>query len=117
MPKIDPEVELTPMENLVVEVLVARYRLGEKVWSFDPSVGKSVATLAKKGYVRQLSRKRGNLLSVALTDEAVALNLSYDYVPSIAADNPALATAFESVTDEAKQIRARLNPENEPQMV
>lgn len=117
MPKIDPEVELTTIENLVVEVLVARYRLGEKVWSFDPSVGKSVSSLVKKGYVRQLSRKPGNLLSVALTKEAVALNLSYDYVPSIAADNPELAAAFTSVTDGAKQMRDDLYTANEPQMV
>lgn len=109
MARIDPEVELTPLENLVVEVLVARYRLGEPSWSFDNSVTKTLNALAKKGYVKQLPHRPGNPVSASLTDEAIALNLSHDYVPTIAANNPELTEAFKAITENARGIKARLN--------
>lgn len=113
VPKLDTEAMLTAMENLMLEVLIARYRLGHESWSFDPTMAKQVSTLAKKGYVKELSRKRGEYLHVKLTDEAIAFELGHDYVPPIAKDNPALADAFRAVTERINSSTQDNQPEKE----
>jgi len=41
----------TPTEELILEVLQARIRLGEDIWTFDSRLGPSVAKLEAKGLV------------------------------------------------------------------
>lgn len=105
---IDPVVGLTPTENLVLELLIARRRLGERIWTFDSTVRKQVESLAVKGYVGELHGIVPMTVRAMLTDEAIAMFLTYDYVPPIAAGNPELSAVFKTVTEEAEQIKRRL---------
>jgi hypothetical protein len=45
-----------PTQHLVMEVLAARYRLGEPFWPFPQNCSKAVDALAEKGLVRILKR-------------------------------------------------------------
>jgi hypothetical protein len=104
---------LTPTETLVLELLIARYRLGEKLWTFDSNVGKQVESLAVKGYVVPLNGIVPKTVRAMLTDDAVAKYLTYDYVPPIAENNPELADVFRGITRDAEKVRQRLDAESE----
>lgn len=43
--------KLTPTEDLILEVLAARYRLGENLWTFDTSTRPSALKLESKGLI------------------------------------------------------------------
>lgn len=45
---------LTPTEGLVMEVLAARYRLGENLWTFDSRNVGTIRRLARKGLVEEI---------------------------------------------------------------
>lgn len=42
---------LTPSEDLAIDVLMARYRLGERLWTFESRHKKTLEGLAEKGLV------------------------------------------------------------------
>lgn len=44
--------KLTPTQDLIMEVLVARVRLGEPFWHFERRNGPALRGLAEVGYVR-----------------------------------------------------------------
>lgn len=45
------EIILTPSEDLAIDVLLARYRLGENLWTFESRHKKTLDKLAARGYV------------------------------------------------------------------
>lgn len=102
---INPEVGLSPTETLILELLIARFRLGELVWTLDSTVKKQVESLAVKGYVGQLNGIVPLTVRARLTDEAIAMFLTYDYVPPIAAGNPELTEVFKAVTADAVKLK------------
>lgn len=104
---INPEVGLTPTETLILELLIARFRLGERLWTLDSSVRKQVESLASKGYVGELNGMVPQTVRAMLTEEAIAQFLSYDYVPPIAKGNPALIAVFKEVTAEAELLKVK----------
>jgi hypothetical protein len=106
---IDPVVELTPTENLILELLIARFRLGEKLWTFDSSVSKQVDSLSRKGYVLPLNGIVPKTVRAMLTEEAIAKFLTYDYVPPIADGNPDMTAAFRGITEGAAKLKESLS--------
>lgn len=60
--------QLTPTEELVLEVLQARMRLGENVWTFSTQVGPAISRLQAKGLVDQKSGIVEDTLLVWPTD-------------------------------------------------
>lgn len=79
-----PEVEeLTPMQELVVEVLGARYRLGEHVWTLSSRVRPTLKALAAMGYLGYKSGIVEGTCLAWLTPEGVAKTLDASYVPPI----------------------------------
>lgn len=76
---------LTPSEDLVLEVLAARYRLGENAWTFKTRHGKALSGLVSKGLVWTKPGVIHQTLLAALTDEGRAAVLSPTYVPPRAA--------------------------------
>ena len=80
------EVSLTPTEELVVEALTARYRLGELLWPFSARVGKALKGLADKGIIAYQSAPVENYYNVWFTDEGKKRYLSYNYTPPILRD-------------------------------
>lgn len=103
--RINESAKLTPTETLILEVLTARYRMGEKLWTFDSNVKHSVETLSGKGWVIAMSGQVERTVRAALTEEAVGKLISYDYVPPIARDNEELAPAFYDIIAKAKRLR------------
>ncbi len=61
---------LTPTEELMVEVLVARVRTGESLWTFHKKFANTAKTLATKGYVLWKSGVVDNTILVWFTGEA-----------------------------------------------
>lgn len=72
---------LTPSENLIMEVLIARARLGEMLWTFDSNVKHHLASLEEKGAVMVLNGIVPKTVRAGLSDEAVVALLSFNYSP------------------------------------
>jgi hypothetical protein len=62
---------LTPSQELVIEVLTARYRLGETFWTFSTKHSKAIRGLEDAGHVHAHSGGTENTLRVALTSSAL----------------------------------------------
>lgn len=77
---------LTPMQQLVLEVLGARLRLGHEVWTFTRSdaLTKALRALAAAGYLGWKSGVVQGTALVWLTDAGRWLILDPQYVPPIA---------------------------------
>jgi hypothetical protein len=59
---------LTPTQELVMDVLAARHRLGDTLWTFSSSAGKAVKTLAAAGLVNEMHGITENTIRASLTD-------------------------------------------------
>lgn len=102
---IDKDVVLTPTEDLVVEVLVARYRLGEVLWTFDSKVSKQIKSLEKKGIVNSMHGIVENSVRASFTDAGFAKYCSYDYHAPIGKDNPVVAEKLSEISRKAQKIQ------------
>lgn len=72
---------LTPTEDLILEVLAARYRLGETIWTFDSRLTRQIDSLATKGLVSTMSGIVERTIRASLTDEGLREAVSPNYVP------------------------------------
>lgn len=80
------EEKLTPTEELVAEVLIARYRLGEPCWTFSRASSRpAIRSLAEKGYVtyKEGTSADSKATLVWLTDKGKVEWLTYKYVAPI----------------------------------
>lgn len=77
------EIALTPTEDLVVEVLVARHRLGESHWTFDARHKRAIESLDSKGLVVPMSGTIERTVRAYLTIEGVTRYVSPRYVPPV----------------------------------
>lgn len=66
----DVEVALTPTEEVIIEALVARWRLGEQLWTFRSSLRQAANKLVEKGLVHDLGSTTGQDIRLRLTDAA-----------------------------------------------
>lgn len=73
------ETELTPTEDLLIEVLAARHRTGETVWTFATTHARTVRILAEKGLVAWKSGVIEKTILVWLTDDGRAYALDEEY--------------------------------------
>lgn len=71
---------LSPTQELVLEVLAARYRLGETLWPFTTKLTPSVRTLEALGLVWWKSGVVERTIQVGLTDAGVKEMLGLTYV-------------------------------------
>jgi hypothetical protein len=65
---------LTPTEYLVLDVMVARYRLGDDGWTFPTQVGPALARLATRGYVDYKSGVVQHTLQAWFTDKGASFS-------------------------------------------
>lgn len=87
---------LTPTQELMMEVLLARHRLGEHWWTFTSSAANRVAAswLKRKGLVSIAGGQTARTFRVSLSEEGKDL-LDEDYVPPILRkDNPRTPRTF-----------------------
>lgn len=77
---------LTPMQQLVMEVLAARYRLGHQLWTFTNSSGLSqaVKVLRLTGYIETMPGVIENTIRISLTSHGKTLVLDPEYAPPVA---------------------------------
>lgn len=99
--------DFTPSEELVMEVLVARWRLGERLWTFSSRQRKAIQSLAAKGYVNIINGNVVRTVRASLTEKAIAENLTYNYIPPVA-DTKKLKKKFKKITKEAKSLKRKL---------
>lgn len=62
--------KFTPTEELILDLLVARHRLGEDSWPISTRLKTAVLSLEKSGYVIWRSGPMPSTLSVTLTAKA-----------------------------------------------
>lgn len=70
------EYSLTPSEELVLEVLVARHRLGETLWTFDARLTKQIESLADLGYVMPMNGVVEKTVRASLTPVGIKILVS-----------------------------------------
>lgn len=76
--------DLTAAEELFVEVLIARHRLGETMWNFSIRELNVARRLTKKGYIETKAGITQGNFRAWLTDEAREVLLyNINYVPPI----------------------------------
>ncbi len=92
------EVKLTPAEDLLIEVLIARHRLGEPFWTFDYCQRPVLKRLEAKGLVTTKAAPPPHI-QARLTLTAVRAFMSNPYTPQGAKVEWAVQAA-----DDAKPI-------------
>lgn len=74
---------VTPTQDLTMEVLTARHRLGESFWTFKSMHEKVLRELEREGLVWVMHGVVEGTLRAGLTDEGKKLYLSASYTPPI----------------------------------
>lgn len=89
---------LPPTQQLVLEVLAARYRLGEHTWSFPSRLNAAGEALAQRGLIAWVSHPAPYTRRAWLTDVGKAAALLGDYrLPDVVRQR-----------DEAQELLARV---------
>lgn len=73
--------KLPPMQGLILEVLVARRRLGETWWPFDAKITPQLHTLANKGMIEVRDGVFEHTRVAKITDATFAMCTESDYKP------------------------------------
>lgn len=76
---------LTPTEDLVMEVLAARHRLGEQLWTFDARHRRVIESLAEKGLANLIHGTVERTVRASLTAAGRDRYLKADYVAPVLA--------------------------------
>lgn len=76
------DVKLSPTEDLIMEVLYARHRLGERIWPFPNAVRKSAIALVDKGLVYVGAGQTPGYFACSLTVKGER-GIDLSYVPPI----------------------------------
>lgn len=74
---------LTPAENLALEVVAARFRLGHQGWNFDSRHSEALYGLQEKGYIIVQPTDDPRVITAYLTQAGVDAYITPDYIPPI----------------------------------
>jgi hypothetical protein len=74
---------LPPTQLLILEVLAARHRLGERLWPFPSRLQPQVDALERAGLVEQMSGNVERSVRVSLTEAGSAAMLHGPYVSPV----------------------------------
>jgi hypothetical protein len=105
--------EFTPTEDLILEVLISRYRMGENLWTFDRRLTPIISRLAKDGWVHEMSGSVENTVRASLTEKAVVRWLSFKYIPPIARGDKKMKKKFKAIYKSASK-KVRVPSSTEP---
>lgn len=70
---------LPPTQYLILEVLAARYRHGEKTWSFPTSLDRPLLALQSAGLIDVFGSPHPKTARARLTDEGIASSMDMTY--------------------------------------
>lgn len=73
------EKAFTPTEDLILDVLAARYRTGEIIWNFSTRLTKALNSLQARGLIWQMDGNVPSIVRASLTARGVALLDGSDY--------------------------------------
>jgi hypothetical protein len=83
----DVDLDLPPTQELILEVLAARHRLGETVWPFSNRCAKAAAVLEGLGLITTIQGNVPRTFRAMLTEVGITAILDPEYVPPIARDH------------------------------
>lgn len=73
--------KLPPTQYLILEVLAARYRTGEHLWTFPVSVGKQLRELEAAGLVSLMNGVAPRTHRAKLTEKGIRATIETGYSP------------------------------------
>jgi hypothetical protein len=73
--------QMPPTQILVLEVLAARYRCGEKIWTFPTSLNRALLALQSAGLVHMFGGAAPKTVRARLTDKGLTEVLDLTYTP------------------------------------
>lgn len=76
------DLSLTPTEELILDVLVSRFRLGDRIWPFDTRNKKALKSLESRGLIELISGNVNGTVRARITDEALYDHGSEWFQPS-----------------------------------
>ena len=71
---------MTPTEDLIMETLAARCRLGETFWPFSTKVSKALRSLEDQGYITTMHGMVEYTIRASLTDKGVSEYMNDRYL-------------------------------------
>lgn len=80
------EEELTPSEELFLEVLAARFRLGERLWTFSTKQQRTANKLESKGMISLMGGIIEKTFRASLTPAGKRASLDPEYTPPFVKD-------------------------------
>jgi hypothetical protein len=92
---------LTPTQDLVLEVLAARYRLGETLWTFrsNSAIRTAANTLYDLGYITVDNGVTENTFRASLTEKGKKLVLDAAYKPPVLRKPPPVMDTLDAGFD------------------
>lgn len=87
--------DLPPTQYLILDVLAARYRTGEQLWTFPSTLRPAIRALEAQGLVSSMHGITYKTVRVRLTDKGRAEVIKADYVPP----QPVLPAGTETVEE------------------
>jgi hypothetical protein len=103
-------INFTPTEELILDVLQARIRLGENIWNFDSRLKPSIEKLQAKGLVNFKGGNVENTLLAWPTDEGKILLFDGKFTDRVGSKK--LAKRQEELRKEAKALKKKLKKSN-----
>ena len=94
--------DLPPTQYLIMEVLAARHRLGEHLWSFPSELRRPLDVLVRAGLIDVLNSPAPGALRAWLTDAGRKHVLKPGYVPPVV---EVYDTAFDQIDGHLDQYR------------
>ena len=99
-------VDLTPTQDLFMEVLAARFRLGETLWTFDSRHGTTAKALAEQGLIQRMGGVVAGTIRASMTSKGRAVFLDEHYTAPndrpVAVEPP--PTPAQTLYEEAKRL-------------
>lgn len=114
MPK---KYKMTPTEDLFLETLAARIRLGESIWTFQARHRQTAEKLANLGIVGWKSGIVEDSILVWFTDRGKAECLSFAYIPPIAEDSKKVTARAKEIYENAQSLRVKLGVDDDEELV
>jgi hypothetical protein len=93
--------EFTPTQDLLLEVLIARHRLGEQLWTFSSGMKNQLEQLETLGWVRVIHGVVENSVRACLTERGKARWLSFNY------KNPVKVKGWDKRQQEAQALKEK----------
>ena len=92
------DLALPPTEYLILEVLAARVRLGERMWTFPAKVKPALDSLQKRGLIWTRSAPTPKDYQAHLTEAGTREAFGEDYSPPRTVTHDQLADALSRIT-------------------